>query len=569
MIIDYKELLYTKNYLSSVKRVGNTENYECSFVMRNGYEIPIIISFSPLFPVRLPTVYINEAQYNIPSIPHITRSGMICYLDEEGVLWNDNPAATLDFVFKRVEQVLLSNTPQMEYHREFSYYFSTLEGLEPVLSTYVPNDSLEEISVMTKDKKPYFFLGDDIQSQTLQDKLKNRGTNPYNLTKALYIPLDITYKGDVPQLDKFWTNKEINELVSQHLNENTLEELNQFAKNKRRYYYLINLRLLTGEKVLIGLWYERTEHIMPKKVNPIVDKSVADNFYITPLFVLRNDDATLIERGGGVKEDPRVLLIGCGSIGSDLLFLLARSGIKQFTLIDDENLEIENSYRHFLGMDKSFNGKSKVELLKDEFEKRYPSARINAVNKEVLTAIENGEIYLNDFDLILVAIGNPNVERRLNYHIVNSSTPAVFTWVEAYGIGGHALVVNNSKTGCYECLIKDDLTMYQSLAGNSDKPFIKNMNGCAGSYTPYGSVDSMETALLASRMALRMLDNDVIDNPLVSWKGSAKTFEQNGYSTSERFTQSEDTLKQDNFDYINDRCKTCSNHREVQSNVSY
>src|SRR5699024_9970438 len=137
----------------------------------------------------------------------------------------------------------------------------------------------------------------------------------------------------------------------------------------------------------------------------------------------------------------------CGSIGSDLLFLLARSGIKQFTLIDDENLEIENSYRHFLGMDKSFNRKSKVELLKGEFEKRYPNAQINVIKNEVLTAIENGGISLNDFDLILVAIGNPNVERRLNYHIVNSPTPAVFTWVEAYGIGGHALVVNNSKSG--------------------------------------------------------------------------------------------------------------------------
>src|SRR5699024_9693829 len=288
----------------------------------------------------------------------------------------------------RVEQVLLSNTPQMEYHREFSYYFSTLEELNPVLSVFVPKDKLEEITVMTKDNKPYFFLGNDVQSQTLKDKLKSNGTNLYNTEKALYIPLDKTYEGDVPQLDRLWTNKEINELVNQHLNEHALSELGEFAKNKRRYYYLINLPLLTGEKTLIGLWYERIEHTVSKKVNPIIDKSVADNFYVTPLFVLRNDDATLIERGGGVKEDPKILLIGCGSIGSDLLFVLARSGIKQITLIDDENLEIENSYRHFLGMDKSFNRKSKVELLKGEFEKRYPNAQINAIKNEVLTAIE-------------------------------------------------------------------------------------------------------------------------------------------------------------------------------------
>lgn len=558
---DFQKLLQEKEYLDKVVAI-ESYHYELLFELRNGYQMPLTITFNPLFPTQLPIVHINEKYHHIPDIPHVMRSGLVCFLDKEGVIWSDVPERTLDFVFERVEQVLISNSPQIEYHREFSYYFGTLESIEPVFSVYTPENEPKEISILVMWGKPFAFLTNDMESKSLLGKLLNANINSRNLEKAFYIPLDRTYEGSVPQLDRFWSNKEITNIIRNHVTEDTLSKIKKFSMNKKRYLYLLRIPLLTGNDTIIGLWYERVNQSLSKRVIPLIDDSISDDFKVTPLFVFRNDDTTLIERGGGVQKSLNVLLVGCGSVGSDLLFMLARSGIKQFTLIDNDKLNIENSYRHFLGMNKSIESKTKVKLLKEEFENRYPNVQIQSIEKEAVGTIESGEIDLNDFDLILVAIGDPNTERRINQLILESSTPAIFTWVEAYGIGGHALVVNNGGKGCYECLIDNDLRMYSSFAGKSDVPFIRNMNGCAGSYTPYGSIDSMATALLASKIVLRFIDNDIKGNPLVSWKGSSKIFEENGFLTSDRFQKSADILNQDDYEYINSSCKICSHLKD-------
>lgn len=561
MNTDFQKLLQEKEYLEKVIEVESF-HYEIFFKLRNGYQLPLTITFSPLFPTKLPIVHINQKYHHTPDIPHVMSSGLVCFLDKEGVIWSDVPERTLDFVFDRVEQVLISDSPQIEYHREFSYYFGTLENIEPIFSVYTPDDEPKEISVLAMGGKPFAFLTDHMESRSLLSKLLNSNINSRNLEKAFYIPLDHTYEGKVPQLDRFWSNEEIINIIKDHVTNDTLLKINKFSTNKKRYFYLLRIPLLTGDQTIIGLWYEKINHSLSKRVIPLIDDSIADDFNVTPLFVFRNDDTTLVERGGGVQKPLNALLVGCGSVGSDLLFMLARSGIKHFTLIDNDKLKIENSYRHFLGMNKSIESKTKVKLLKEEFEKRYPNVQIQTIENEVVDAIENGKIDLNDFDLILVAIGDPNIERRLNKLILESSTPAIFTWVEAYGIGGHALIVNNSGKGCYECLIDNGLRMYSSFAGKSDVPFIKNMNGCAGSFTPYGSIDSMETALLASRLVLRYLNNDIKGNPLVSWKGSAKTFEENGFLTSDRYKQPTDILNHDDYEYINTSCKICFNLKD-------
>ncbi|MCM3654101.1 ThiF family adenylyltransferase [Metabacillus litoralis] len=561
MNTDFQKLLQEKEYLNKVIEVESF-HYELFFKLRNGYQLPLTITFSPLFPTQLPIVHINEKYHHIPNIPHVMRSGLVCFLDKEGVIWSDVPERTLDFVFERVEQVLISDSPQIEYHREFSYYFGTLENTEPIFSVYTPDDEAKEIAVLAMGGKPFAFLTDDMESRSLLGNLLNSNINSRNLEKAFYIPLDHTYEGKVPQLDRFWSNEEITNIIRDHVTGDTLLKIIKFSTNKKRYFYLLRIPLLTGDQTIIGLWYEKINDSLSKRVIPLIDDSIANDFNVTPLFVFRNDDTTLIERGGGVQKPLNALLVGCGSVGGDLLFMLARSGLKQFTLIDNDKLKIENAYRHFLGMNKSIENKSKVKLLKEEFENRYPNVQIQTIENEAVETIENGELDLNDFDLILVAIGDPNIERRLNKLILDSSTPAIFTWVEAYGIGGHAIVVNNGGKGCYECLIDNELRMYSSFAGKSDVPFIKNMNGCTGSFTPYGSIDSMETALLASRLVLRFLDNDIKGNPLVSWKGSSKIFEENGFLTSERYKQPTDILNHDDYEYINTGCKVCSNLKD-------
>ena len=77
--------------------------------------------------------------------------------------------------------------------------------------------------------------------------------------KALFIPLDKTYKGNVPQGDQFWSAEEIQNLILEHTTEEKIEQLKIFAKNKNNYYYLLEIPLITGQRVRIGLWYKKIE----------------------------------------------------------------------------------------------------------------------------------------------------------------------------------------------------------------------------------------------------------------------------------------------------------------------
>lgn len=549
------ELLSQKDYIYDITE--ESENiFKFKFKLRSGYEIPLLIIFNDYFPAQLPLVLIDTDCFHVPEKPHILRGGAICYLDKEGVIWDTEPYVLLDLVFERVEDILVANSEIVEFHREFNYYFSTLNNLEYAYSLYNQTDSIKEINVYTgRNHKPLYFLKKDEKSKLILEKMLGLKISKQP-NKALFVPLDKIYENNVPQGDKFWSAEEIKNLVLENASQEKIEQLKTFAANKNNYYYLLEIPLMTGQKVTIGLWYKK---IIGKSIKavPIIETNPTQTFEISPILVYREDDNSLLERGGGRNINEKILLVGCGSIGSDILFLLARSGFKEFTIVDNDILSMENSYRHFLGMNMAVKREKKVVLLKEEIERRYPNTNIEALDDNILKIIKKGQIDLESFGLIIFAIGDPNIERKLNEIVLETNTPAIFTWVEAYGIGGHALLVNTRGSGCYECLIREDLSNYAAFAGKSDRPFTMNINGCTGTFTPYGGVDSMETALIASRLALKVVSCELNQNSLVSWKGQAKQFKESGFTTSERYEESLDILENEITNFVKMDCRIC------------
>jgi len=550
-----KQLLEKKIYIVEVNEIDE-KIFKVAFSLRNGYIIHLIICFYYYFPARLPIILIDKEYHKEFEKPHILKDGIICYLDTEGITWNSDPNIVLDLVFERVEDVLIEKNDLLEYHREFNYYFSTLEDLESSISLIQHTDEIKEVNVYTKHDIPIAFFDNDCEpKKTLENLLGSKLLAHKN--KAVYIPLDKQYNGKIPQKNECWDLNGIIDLIKGSISSEKLNILESIRANKNNYYYLLKMSLLTGQEVIIGLWYSKNGKSSNKQINPIIHVDSADKFRVHPINIYRYDNTSLLERGGGIISEQKILLVGCGSIGSDILFLLARSGLKKFTLVDNDTLYLENSYRHFLGMNKAVQNKKKVVLLKEEIENRYPSARVETFDKDILDIVREQEINFNDYDLIIIAMGNTNIERMLNKQILETKTAAIFTSVESYGIGGHALLVNNGDKGCYECLFDDDLHNNCSFAEKSDRPYTKNVNGCSGTFTPYGGLDSMQTALTASRLALDFLQGNIKENPLVSWKGNAVKFRENGFQTSNRFDKSLDYLQGYNTDYIRSDCKLC------------
>src|SRR5262245_37232324 len=208
-------------------------------------------------------------------------------------------------------------------------------------------------------------------------------------------------------------------------------------------------------------------------------------------------------------ESKRVLLLGCGSVGGHLAFLLARAGIGALTLVDHDIFTPENTYRHVLG--KPFWGKPKALAMKQALTMQLPFIKVRAISETIEAALDQNLIQLNDFDLIVCALGNPTSELALNGRVRrHAGPPIVFTWLEPLGIGGHALLSGHrGEPGCFACLYTrpdgSDGPMHNRAAfGAAGQSYGRSIAGCRNLYTPYGALDAIRTSELARSEARRV-----------------------------------------------------------------
>lgn len=476
------------------------------------------------FPFELPIIFIDiKKQEYIPKIPHITSNGYICYLDKEGVVWSDNIEKIFDFIFERIESIFFQNESIEGIHREFQYYFAQVDKKELAYSYVTEGSETRKVKLCidNKSKIKFFFDNSDIKEEKLEK---------IQFINAIYIPFSKKLDIYVPNKQKFWSGKEISELINRCVTKENIQIIRDLTKANNQSYYILDIHLEGGQNVLVGLRYDNKSS---REDVPILD--ISNESKITPIYIERVDDKKTLIRGGAITNGDKfkILVIGCGSVGSDTMFQLARSGFKNITVVDSDFLSQNNIYRHFLGKTRGEKDKSKAKLIKKELENRYDEMNIEAYNSDIFDLLEKREIKLEEYSLVVSAIGDVNRERLLNKYILKAKVPIVYTWVEAYGIGGHAVLINEK--GCYNCLFTDELRCKVNFAGKSDVPYVKNFGGCLGTYTPYGGMDSMQTAIIATRVVYDFLINNKLGNRVFSWKGNIERFLADGYVVSDSF----------------------------------
>jgi hypothetical protein len=327
-------------------------------------------------------------------------------------------------------------------------------------------------------------------------------------------------------------------------------------------YLVISLPRPTGGRALFGV---RLGGVGDR--HPLAESGRAAN--LTPICIQRRDRGFLVQRGGGHMEleSKRVLLLGCGSVGGQLAFLLARAGIGALTLVDHDIFTAENTYRHVLG--KPYWGKRKALAMKQALTAQLPFVDVRAVPATVEAALDQQLIALNDFDLIVSALGNPTAELALNDRVRrDAGPPIVFTWLEPLGIGGHAVLTGQrGEPGCFACLYtrtdgSDGPLQNRAAFGKEDQKYGRSIAGCNNLYTPYGVLDAMRTSELAARLALDALSGHEQQNVLRSWKGDATAFTEAGFELSGRYRFTEDELRRQGASYPNARCPVCGDQAD-------
>lgn len=271
----------------------------------------------------------------------------------------------------------------------------------------------------------------------------------------------------------------------------------------------------------------------PSKRKLPTSKTEAELWRIAPYRVCSLSQNSLVPRGGGLTELARcsVLLVGCGSVGSELAYKLVAAGIGNLTVSDPDFFMEANLYRHTLSI--ADLGQRKSTAVAESLRLRFPWANVVDWDKrlEDLRDVEE----LRAFDLIVVAIGSPNIERIFHDYCRTEQVrcPILSCWVEAYGVGGHAILDLPESKGCWRCVYVDPETGEPGLASNlnflaPNQDLEKSHEGCGYQFLPFSAIDAGYTGSMAADLAVRYLRGVIDVSSMMSWRGSGdKAIEEN------------------------------------------
>ncbi len=190
-----------------------------------------------------------------------------------------------------------------------------------------------------------------------------------------------------------------------------------------------------------------------------LDEFEIESIDLERLFVRIDQEETPLN----ILRTKTVAIIGMGSGGSLLALYLAKTGIKSFILIDDDQLEVHNIIRHI--SDLSQLGRYKTKAVKDFIRKRLPETQIKTIERKfVLHTRADADFFLEifkDIDLLIAVSGEHDVNFAINdfVHINDLKFPVIYAGTFDGVKGGLMFKVDKREDDlCYHCVYADTLT---------------------------------------------------------------------------------------------------------------
>ncbi|KAK0240011.1 hypothetical protein EDD85DRAFT_824017 [Armillaria nabsnona] len=161
--------------------------------------------------------------------------------------------------------------------------------------------------------------------------------------------------------------------------------------------------------------------------------------------------------GDGVKDflrnQAKILVIGAGGLGCEILANLALTGFKDIHVIDMDTIDISNLNRQFLFRPKDV-GQPKATVAAQFIMKRVPGVKVTPYFGKIQ---DKDDEYYMQFNLVICGLDSVEARRWMNATLVNlvdsenpeSLKPLIDGGTE--GFKGQARVILPTITSCYEC----------------------------------------------------------------------------------------------------------------------
>jgi adenylyltransferase/sulfurtransferase len=134
------------------------------------------------------------------------------------------------------------------------------------------------------------------------------------------------------------------------------------------------------------------------------------------------------EEAQEMLREKRILIVGCGGLGSSLSMALGGSGIGHIDLVDFDEIDMHNIHRQ-ISFTMDDIGMKKAEVAAREIEKRCPFVTVTPFVKDFSSFCGESE---GGYDLILDATDNMEVRKEIDSWASKEGTPWLYGSVERF-----------------------------------------------------------------------------------------------------------------------------------------
>jgi len=155
--------------------------------------------------------------------------------------------------------------------------------------------------------------------------------------------------------------------------------------------------------------------------------------------------------GQKLLQKAKVLVIGCGGLGSPIAIYLASSGVGKLHLVDFDTVSVSNLHRQVFFKTEDVS-KSKAEILASEVKKRTPFTNVSYTDKAVTknTILE----LISNFDVVVDGTDSLPIKYLINDACVFLKKPLVYG--SLYKFDGYVATFNvQNKDGSFSCNLRD------------------------------------------------------------------------------------------------------------------
>ncbi|KAF2145696.1 uncharacterized protein K452DRAFT_220602 [Aplosporella prunicola CBS 121167] len=150
-------------------------------------------------------------------------------------------------------------------------------------------------------------------------------------------------------------------------------------------------------------------------------------------------------------KQARVLMVGAGGIGCELLKNLALTGFGNIHIVDLDTIDLSNLNRQFLFRHEHIK-KSKSLVAKESAGKFNPHVNIEAHHANIKDPQFNID-WFQSFAIVFNALDNLDARRHVNKMCLAADVPLIESGTT--GFNGQVQVIKKGRTECYDCNIKE------------------------------------------------------------------------------------------------------------------